>query len=103
VNTEIVYPSEKYFIRRIPHCWFARLKGNEQFNSRRLESRGESHFIEKMRLCFPTPDRESMNAALLNLIKVHNEQMEQVDKLIRPQWKTTQSARDKITRLVNDL
>ncbi len=49
------------------------------------------------------PDLVSMKAALLNLIKIHNEQREQVDKLICPQWKTTQAARDKITRLVSEI
>ncbi|MBK7960625.1 MAG: hypothetical protein IPK04_05085 [Bdellovibrionales bacterium] len=91
------------FLRDIPHSWYARMKGTERFNSRRLESRGESHFVEKMRLCYPMPDRASTKAALLNLIGIHNEQREQVDKLIRPQWKTTQSARDRITRLVSEI
>jgi hypothetical protein len=90
-------------MRDVLHRWYARLKGNEQFSTRRLEHRGETAFIDSMRLCFPTPDRASMKAAMLNLIKIHNEQRVHVEKLISPTWKTTQSARDKITQLVREL
>lgn len=90
-------------MRGILQTWYARLKGTEKFDTRRLEHRGEVEFIERMRTCFPTPDRASMKAALLNLIKIHNEQREQVDRLIRPQWKITQAARDKITQLVREI
>lgn len=95
--------SEFAFLRKIPHIWFARLNGADQFNSRRLEARGESLFIEKMTLCYPIPDRVSLKIALLNLIKVHNEQREQVNRIFFPNWKTTQAARDKITKLVSEL
>jgi hypothetical protein len=95
--------AEFAFLRKIPHNWYARLNGTDFFNSRRLESRGETEFIEKMKLCYPMPDRSNMKAALLNLIRVHNEQRAQVDKIIQPQWKTTQDARDRITRLVSEL
>ena len=90
-------------MRDVLHRWYARLKGSEGFNTRRLEHRGETAFIESMRPCFPTPDRAGMKAALLNLIKIHNEQRAQVEQLVCPTWKTTQSARDKITQLVQDL
>jgi hypothetical protein len=90
-------------MRDVLHRWYARLNGDNQFNTRRLEHRGETAFIESMRECFPTPDRASMKAALLNLIKIHNQQRAQVEGLVRPTWKTTQSARDKITHLVREL
>jgi hypothetical protein len=95
--------SEFAFLRKIPHCWFAKLKGIDQFNSRRLEAKGESQFIEKMSLCYPMPDRVSLKEALLNLIEIHNDQREQVNKLIYPKWKTSEASRDKITKLVSDL
>lgn len=90
-------------MREIVQSWHARFKGAERFDTRRLEQRGETDFIESMRACFPTPDRVSMKAALLNLIDIHNRQRLQVEKLIRPNWKTTQAARDKITRLVSEI
>jgi hypothetical protein len=90
-------------LRRVPHSWYARLKGAGTFNSRRLEQRGETDFIESMKLCYPMPSRSSMKAALLNLIAVHNEQRKQVDLLLAPKWKTTQTARDKIARLVEEM
>jgi hypothetical protein len=90
-------------MRGVIHRWRARLDGSDQFNIRRLEQRGETAFIESMRPCFPTPDRASMKAALLNLIKFHNGQRVRVETQVRPTWKTTQSARDKSTQLVQGL
>lgn len=90
-------------MRGIIEKWHARLKGTEKFDSRRLEQRGELEFIEKMRPCFPTPDRKSMRTALLNLIDLHNSQRKQVESLLNPKWATTQAARDKITRLVSEI
>ncbi len=90
-------------MRGIIQTWYARLKGIEKFDTRRLEQRGETTFIESMRPCFPTPDRPSMKAALLHLIDLHNQQRAEVDRLIGPQWKTTQAARDKIIRLVREI
>jgi hypothetical protein len=75
----------------------------EKFDTRRLELRGETAFIESMRACFPTPDRASKKAVLLNMIDIHNKQRAQDNALIRPKWKTTQAGRDKITRLVQEL
>lgn len=95
--------AEFAFLRDIPHSWFARLQGADRFNSRRLEQRGELQFIENMKLCYPMPNRPAMKTALLNLIAVHNAQRAQVDRLLAPQWNTTQKARDKITRLVEEL
>lgn len=90
-------------IRNIIHMWKARLKGSKVFNSRRLEQHGEIEFIEQMKFSFPTPDRMSMKKALLNLIGIHNYQRERVEKLINPKWTTTQSAREKITKLVEEI
>ncbi len=95
--------SDFAFLRRIPHSWFARLNGADQFNARRLEARGEFQFIEKMKLCYPIPDRVSLKTALLNLIEIHNEQRDQINKLIFPPWTTKQAARDKITKLVSEI
>jgi hypothetical protein len=95
--------AEFWFLRNIPHSWFARLKGQSQFSSRRLEQKGEMEFIESMKLCYPMPNRSSVKAALLSLIAVHNAQRAQVDRLLSPKWKTTQAARDKITRLVQEM
>ncbi|MFN7904219.1 MAG: hypothetical protein ACK5P5_03455 [Pseudobdellovibrionaceae bacterium] len=89
------------FMRKIPHNWHARLKGSEKFITRRLEQTGELEFIESMRQCFPTPDRSSLKTALLSLIAVHNSQKVRVDQMIKPEWKTSQAARDKITQLVS--
>lgn len=92
-----------HIMRGILQTWHARLKGSEKFDTRRLEQRGETEFIEKMKPCFPQPNKESMKAALLNLIEIHNQQRLRVDQLIKPQWTTTQAARDKITRLVSEI
>jgi hypothetical protein len=92
-----------HIMRNILQRWYARLNGTEKFDTRRLEQRGESAFIESMRACFPTPDRVSMKIALLNMIDVHNKQRAQVEKLIQPKWNTTQAARNKITQLVQEM
>ena len=90
-------------MRDILQKWHSRLNGNENFDTRRLEYRGEHEFIKKMNPCFPKPNRSDMKAALLNLIDIHNEQRKQVDKFLQPNWKTTQVARDKITQLVREI
>lgn len=92
-----------HLMRDIVQSWHARLNGKEKFDTRRLEQRGENAFIDSMRFCFPTPDRASMKTALLNLIDIHNKQREQLDQLVRPKWKTTQDARNKISQLVQNL
>jgi hypothetical protein len=94
-------------MRGILEKWHARLEGAENFVSRRLEQKGEGEFIQRMRACFPTPDRASMKAALLNMVSIHNEQRAKVEKLIwkntEPKWTTTQAAREKITQLVKEI
>jgi hypothetical protein len=95
--------SEFGFLRNIPQAWFARLKGSEEFSGRRLEQRGETEFIESMKLCFPGPTLPALRTTLLNLIEVHNTQRARVDLLLYPKWKTTPAAREKITRLVAEM
>ena len=90
-------------LRNILHKWHSRLNGNENFNSRRLEHRGEQEFIEQMTPCFPKPNKVEMKSALLNLIKIHNIQRAQVENLVQPEWTTTQIARERITQLVREL
>jgi hypothetical protein len=90
-------------MRGLLQTWHARLSGNAKFDTRRLEQRGEIKFIESMRPCFPTPDRASMKAALLNMINIHNRQRAEVERLLKPKWTTTQTARDKITKLVSEI
>lgn len=88
-------------IRAILEKWHARLNGSEIFNSRRLEQRGGNAFVESMRDCFPAPDKDSLKRAYQALISIHNRQRFEVEALVRPEWKTLPSAREKITRLVN--
>jgi hypothetical protein len=91
------------FLRDIPHKWHARLGGSDTVNTRRMEQRGETDFIKDMSLSHPAPDKHSLKTALLNLIRVHHGQRGQVDKILRPQWKTTPEAREKITRLIEEM
>lgn len=90
-------------MRGVIQKWHSRLNGNENFNTRRLEQKGEIEFIKSMMPCFPKPNRQEMKLALLNLINLHNKQRVKVEKLIRPQWTTSQYTRDKITQLVRDM
>jgi hypothetical protein len=92
-----------YFLNRIPEQWQARLNGKAAFDSRKLEARGHKAFIEKMKHGFPNADRESLKKWLQSLIALHNEQRIEVEKGIGPKWTTTQYARDKITKLVNEI
>ncbi len=90
-------------LRSVPQMWHARLEGNEPFVTRRLEDRGQLEFIQRMHSSFPTPDRVSVKAALLNLIQIHTQQRELVEELMEPKWKTTEQARDKITRMIKGM
>ena len=90
-------------LRSVPQMWHARLEGNEPFVTRRLEDCGQLEFIKRMHSSFPTPDRVSVKAALLNLIQIHTQQRELVDELMEPKWKTTEQARDKIIRMVKGM
>lgn len=90
-------------LRSIPQLWHARLEGTGVFTTRRLEDRGQAEFIERMHASFPMPDRTSVKVALLNLIQIHIQQREIIDELLEPQWKTTEQARDKITRMIKGM
>ncbi|MBT4762910.1 MAG: hypothetical protein HOO06_14545 [Bdellovibrionaceae bacterium] len=100
------YYEEVHFIadiRKIIHKWHARLNGEDNFNMRRLEQRGETQFIEAMSPSFPKPNRKEMKKALLNLIQIHKLQRKEIDKLFDTQWKTSQKAKEKITNLIMDV
>lgn len=90
-------------LRSVPETWHARLEGYEPFTSRRLEDHGQGEFIQNMHASFPTPDKASVKAALLNLIQVHIQQRDLVEELLEPKWKTTEEARDKITRMIKGI
>lgn len=92
-----------HIMRKLLQQWQARLQGTERFDTRRLEQRGEMEFIQRMRPLFPKPDRASMKSALLAMIEIHNSQRQEIERTLRPHWNTTQAARDKITRLVQQM
>ena len=88
---------------QLVQTWHARLGGFADFDTRRLEQRGEQKFIEDMTPCFAKPIRQELKTALLKLIEIHNEQRKKVEELIAPQWTTAQLARDRISQLVGAL
>ncbi|MBX3020796.1 MAG: hypothetical protein KF799_03905 [Bdellovibrionales bacterium] len=90
-------------LRAIIEKWHARLNGSEIFRSRRIEERGDTSFIESMKATFPLPDCESLKNSYLAMIEIHNRQRAEIDKMVKPEWKTSTLAREKITRLVQEL
>lgn len=95
--------SQFEFLRRIPHTWYARLKGKPVFDSRRLEQKGDAEFIQTMSRTYASPDLLTLKNALLALIEIHNYQRSQLDKILTPYWKTSSAARIRITQLVQNL
>ena len=95
--------SQLEFFRAIPHAWQARLDGRAYFSARRFEQRGGKEFVEKMRRTYSGPELSTLKTALLALIEIHNLQRASLDASLKPQWKTTSIAREKITQLVKEL
>lgn len=91
------------FIRGILETWQARIDGNAQFVSRRLEDRDKSSMIDKLRQCFPQPNRERMKKSLLMAIDIYDSQWKTINDQMNPKWTTTQNAKNKITELVTKI
>ncbi|MEC9281109.1 MAG: aminoglycoside 6-adenylyltransferase [Bdellovibrionota bacterium] len=90
-------------IRSIIENWFARLNGEAFFNSRKIEKRLGSELSDQMIECFPGLDKTEIKAALLQLISLENIYQKKIEENQQVEWSTTQEAKNRIRKLVEDL
>ena len=86
-------------VRDILEQWHARLAGLRRFNTRRLEQNAALNRIPRHGL-FPTPDKETIKAALLRAIQEQLAMRKEIEGLLGPVWKTNSRAIEKITGLI---
>lgn len=88
--------SEFAALRDIVEQWQARLEGRSRFSVRRAEQLGDTTELGDL---FPRPERAALKHALLKLIAIHDRQRAQLDL----PWRTSDEARERIRRWVEDL
>jgi len=83
-------------LRDIVEQWQARLEGRPRFSIRRAEQLGDTSELGKL---FPQPDHASLKQALLKLVALHDRQRAHLDL----PWRTSDEARDRIRRWIEEL
>jgi len=90
-------------IRRIVENWQAKLMGQNGFEIRRAETKYPLEFLQSMKAAFPRPEKASIKEAFKAMMENQLHLRQEFSNRLGIQWKTSESAIQKITKMVEGL